>query len=197
MITPQLVFMVAGIVLLVAAAVLLIISLVYYVSNDIRGVQDDLAGRTRRGGGSARDRGSASRRRANTRSVSSVSNQSTPAPDMEANVDVGAVVQPAEDEVDTVLDTKLRKVSQDAAGVNSDVIDINDDIPTLVTSVGDYHRNDMPENYLNDADVPTVVDGSEDEMPTRVERTNATDVPHFVVTKSILAIHSNEIITVG
>ncbi len=195
MITPQFVFMIAGIVLLVVAAVLLIISLVYYVSNDIRGVQDDLAGRKRRGRGSARSRGAVSRERANTRGVRSASNLK--AADRKENIDVSAVVQLAEDEVDTVVDTKLRKVSRDMVGVNSDAYDINDDIPTVVPSKGYYHRNNMPENYLNDIDVPTVVDGSEDEVPTQVERTNATNVPHFVVTKSILVIHSSEIISVG
>lgn len=193
MITPQLVFMILGIVLLLAAVVLLVVALVYYVRNDIRGVQDDLAGRARRDRG-ARARTTA-RRSTNVRRSNLVPGQVTPGGGNDATH--GGAAQPAEDELDTELDTKLRRVPQGMTGVNSDAYDVNDDIQTLVTSAGDYHRIDMTDKSLNEADMPTTVDKNEDEVSTVVEQASTGDAPVFVVTKSILAVHSKEIIAVG
>lgn len=190
MITPQLVFMVAGIVLLVTSFVLLVVALVYYVRNDIRGVRDDLAGRTRRGEGATRDRRAATRRRSNAGVArTSVGRRAAGVPD-----DLVADAQPEEDQVETVIDTKLHGAPQNAAGISSDAYDVNDDIPTLVTSVGDYHQTNMSDKSLNDADVPTLVEEGGEGVAARRA---GDDAPSFVVTKSILAIHSNEIITVG
>ena len=194
MITPQLVFMILGIVLLVAAAVLLVVALVYYVRNDIRGVQDDLAGRARHGRG-ARSRTNSAPRRSNARPANVVPGQMNLGRGNDAAY--GGSVQPAEDELDTELDTKLRRVPQGMTGVNSDAYDVNDDIQTLVTSAGDYHRIDMTDKSLNEADMPTTVDKNEDEVSTVVEQASTGDAPVFVVTKSILAVHSKEIIAVG
>lgn len=194
MITPQLVFMILGIVLLVAAVVLLVVALVYYVRNDIRGVQDDLAGRARRGGGTARNHRTTARERSTVRSTRPDVGQKS-VMDVEAAGDIAS--PPLEDDLDTELDTKLRAVPQQMGGVNSDAYDINDDIPTLVTSVGDYHQTNMADKSLNEADMPTTVDENEDEVPTMVERASTGDAPVFVVTKSIVAVHSKEIIAVG
>ncbi|MBR3157752.1 MAG: hypothetical protein IKF14_01490 [Atopobiaceae bacterium] len=192
MITPQFVFMVMGIVLLVAAVILLIVSIVYYVRNDIRDVQYDLAGRTRRGGGSARDRGTAVRGRSVARGSRPSSSEMPRGAEMNAAADV--VVQQGEDEVETVLDTKLRAVPQNNSDVNSDAYDINDDIPTLVTSVDHYDEGAVSEQKLNESDLPTLVDESEDDVRTQIEQVGEANAS-FVVTKSILAINSKEIIT--
>ena len=194
MITPQLVFMILGIVLLVAACVLLVVALVYYVRNDIRGVQDDLAGRARRGGGAARNRRTTGRERSAVRRTRPDVGQ-RPLMDVEA---ASGIASPSvEDNLDTELDTKLRAVPQRMRGVNSDAYDVNDDIPTLVTSVGDYHQTNMADKSLNEADMPTAVDENEDEVLTIVEQASTGDAPVFVVTKSIVAVHSKEIIAVG
>ena len=196
-ITPQLVFMVLGIVALVVAAVLLVMAIAYYVRNDIRGVQDDLSGKTRQG--QATSATNRSRRRRDTYHPAQVDTPSFAAvdPDDEQVRNVaGGVVQPAEDDLDTVLDTKLRKIAN-AGAVSSDTYDVNDDIPTLVTSAGDYHNSSVPERNVNDEDAPTMVEGEEGELPTEVEAAAADGRPSFVVTRSILAIHANEVITVG
>ena len=196
-ITPQLVFIVLGIVALVVAAVLLIMAITYYVRNDIRGVQNDLSGKTRQG--QAASASNRSRRRHDTRRPSQADAPSFAAvdPDDEQVRNVaGGVVQPAEDELDTILDTKLRKVTG-AVSISSDTYDVNDDIPTLVTSAGDYHNFSVPERNVNDEDAPTMVEGEEEELPTEVEAAAADGRPEFVVTRSVLAIHANEVITVG
>ena len=196
-ITPQLIFFIAGIAALVVAAILFVIAMTYYTRQDIRGVKNDLAGKARQGQRSnAVTRGRTSRRVGAPSNVRPSVNQGAPANAMQQTP--VAAAQNFEDDTDTVLDTKLRRVPQNIANVNSYSRDVNDDIPTVVTSVGDYHRQGVKQNQTqNDADVPTLVEENEEELPTQVEKTAAAEASSFVVTKSILAIHSNEIITAG
>lgn len=192
-ITPQLVFRVLGIAFLVIGAILVAVTVSYFFRQDIRGVMDDLAGRKRRGetSGSRRRPGRpAAQRRGGGASQ-------TPRVDEEVVREApGAVVQPSEDELDTVLDTKLRKVPQRMPGVNSDGRDVNDDTPTLVTALGDYHRSNVAESKLTDDDASTVVNGNEQDTPTEVEH-RAAAPSSFTITRSIVAIHANEVITAG
>lgn len=195
MITPQLVFMIIGIAAIVAGVVLVAVAFMYYFKNDIRGVKDDLSGKARQNDARGRRRQSRGQHR-NVQARSADTGTST-SPGVQVRDVPGAIVQPLEDDLDTVLDTKLRKVPSGYAGVSSDGYDVNDDTPTLVTSVGDYHLNDLPERNLNEADMPTAVDNGEEELPTQVNRTVQGSALSFVVTKSILAIHTDEIITTG
>lgn len=203
MVTPQFVFMVMGITSFVVAAILLVVSVFYFVRNDVRGVMDDLSGKTRQVGAS---QGPRPRRRA---SWARQTGRESMAPQagipfsVQQSTAMGQagrqtpVSQSVEDDLDTVLDTKLRRVAANYGGVSSDIQDVNDGIPTLVTSVGEYHRNNMSEMNLGDADSPTMVESAEDGMPTQMESRSAAYDSRFVVTKSILAIHSKEVIAVG
>ena len=184
MITPQLVFFVAGIVLLVVAVVLAIVAAVYFFRQNIRGVMDDLSGRTRQqhAGTDSRRSGRSKRHRDGVRAQGP-----DVVPDQAAPKAPAFVSQPAEDELDTVLDTKLRKVPQRYAAVSPDGGDANDDIPTVVTSLG---------QGPDDADVPTTVE-SDDDIPTQVEAAPGDATGVFRVTRSIVAIHTNEVITAG
>ena len=175
MITPQLVFFIVGIVALVAAVGLLIAAGVYFVRQDIRGVMDDLSGKTRQGGADA-GRGARRRRSAPARPAAVAPHNVG----VVARESAAAMARPSEDEVDTVLDTKLRKVPQ-GGQIISDGRDINDDMPTLVTSAEGYHQANMPEM------------SREDGIPTEVGESTSG----FVVTKSLVAIHANEVITAG
>lgn len=194
MITPQMFFLVAGIVLCVASGALAVAAVVYYIRNDIRGVRADLAGETR-GTGQA-GRRSATPKASNARRTPRKRAQRANDSDEEILHNAPEFMsQPMEDDLDTVLDTKLRRIDAGGPEFSYGSKDVNDDIPTLVTSMGVYHRSGASEANMNDEDAPTIVDGSEEDAPTAVEETSADAEPSFVVIKSILAINSSEIIT--
>lgn len=193
MITPQLVFMVAGIVSLVTSVILLIVSIAYFMRNDIRGVMDDLSGKTRTSGTATHARSESGRaKRQKRKGHTSIQDQVSQ--DASVRETQGDGFQSLEDDLDTVLDTKLRKVTP---GISSDTHNINDDTPTVVTSIGEYHQEDSHEMKLKNQNGSDVLDGTEGALPTQVESEPVAYGNQFVVTKSILAIHSQEIIAVG
>ena len=194
-ITPQLIFFIAGIAALVVAAILFVIAMTYYSRQDIRGVKNDLAGKARQG-----QRGASTVRRTTRSTRASRNTQRSVVDDARrGNVyePTGGMSQQPEDDMDTILDTRLRQVPQGMGGVSSYNQSINDDIPTVVTFLGDYHNGEVSKQSENDANAPTLVEENEEDLPTQVDQANAVDASSFVVTKSILAIHSNEIITAG
>lgn len=194
--TLQLALLVASIAAFAVAVLLLVWAAHTYVSQDIRGVMNDLSGKSRQGN---RASGSARRRRQGVQRHTLHGGVSV---DSAAGL-VDAAVQGvahapgpvSEDDLDTVLDTKLRKLPQEYVQVSSDMHDVNDDMPTLVTSIPDYHQNDAADANVGDADDPTYVGQDSDDVPTEVEGTTSSDAHPFVITQSILAIHSSEIIT--
>ena len=176
----------AGIAFIVLAVVLAIVAIAYYVKQDIRGVMDDLSGKARQRGGMSQ--GSASRRSSARR------RKRTPAK-AEGTMLAGAEVREAqvktsdskEDELETVLDTKLRKVSRVSTGSNANKNEAADEVPTLVTSTDGYYKNGKPESRIQMGD----------EAPTQVERALGRASSTFVVTRSIISINSGEVITAG
>lgn len=191
MITPQSIFMILGVVAFALSALMLAIALVYYFRNDIRGVKDDLSGKARRVGQTEqryRPRGGTLGRSASGQSRAGIVQE------QEALDGPAAGSQPAEDDLETVLDTQLRAVPQEFRAVSSDGHGVNDDIPTLVTSMDDYHRIGVSEDDLNDAEMPTVVEDCHEELSSGTRSAVDQGSPSFVVTKGILALHSSEII---
>lgn len=181
MFTPQNVLLIVGIVSIVVAVVMAILAAVYYTRNDIKSVMDDLSGRTRRNAGV----GETTRRR-RQRTRGNISSQRNATDDAVVQMAVGAVTAPSEDDLETLLDSKLQPGVQETYEVNNDSYDVNDDMPTVAMTVSEYHQNNVTQTSMEDADSPTVLDGVE---------TEGASV--FVVTRSIIAIHSNEIIAAG
>lgn len=191
-ITPQSVFLVLGIVGIVVAVVLLVIAIVYYVRNDIRAVQDDLSGKARQGRVSSTASRGRRRRDRQAPQAAVQSDGAIPLDDTREVERAGRPMRPSEDEIDTVLDTKLHKVAEGNI-VNSDQKDINDDMNTVTATSSGYHEGDITERTMgNCAELSKNKDG-EDDLPTEVEG----DRPEFVVTRSMLAINSAEVITAG
>lgn len=172
----QQIFFFAGIAAFVLAVVFAAIAGYVFVTKDIRSVMDDLSGRSRernilglRGGANVRPKGGA-------RHSEAVQHNSS----ADGSDSVSGGIQ-------------ANQVPQSSAApipvVNFDIDDGSDDIPTVVTSFDQYHSVSYAENeggdIAADGDLATVVDAQ------------AVASPSFKVTKRIVLVHSEGVITAG
>lgn len=188
MTAQQIVFYI-GIAAFVVAAALAAWSVYTFFALDVRGVMDDLSGRRRvvgqSGAGARRGRSGGAARRSNA-----VNAETAQAGQVQFS-EVRAVDD--EDNVETVVDAALRPVSVPSAAINSDKTTASAYKSAAQGMGGTYHQNDAASS-AHELDAPTMVDGG-DEVPTSVE--GAMALPVFRVSRRIVLIHSDEVISAG
>lgn len=172
----QQLFFFAGIAAFVLAGVFAAIAGYVFVTKDIRSVMDDLSGRSRernilslRGGANVRPKGGAR-----------LSEVAQPNSNAVGSYSVSGGMQ---------ADQMPQSSATPMPVVNFDIDDGSDDIPTVVTSFDQYHSESYAKNeggdIAADDDLATVVDG------------RAVASPSFKVTKRIVLVHSEGVITAG
>lgn len=174
--SPQRIFFILGIVLFVVAALLAVVAAYVFVSQDIRSVMDDLSGRTRgknieklRDRGSRRSRGNVAKGEAVAvvQSMAEIAEPSAGAPQSVPTDSNSAASMPE---------------------INYDIDDGNDDIPTVVTSMDQYHLKGYAFNGESG-------DSRQDDSVGVAD--SAGDNTPFRVTKRIVLVHSDGVITAG
>ena len=186
--TPQQIVFYIGIAAFAIAAGLAIWSVFTFFSLDIPDVMADLSGRRRALGVGSTGRhgyllaGSARSRRA-----------SDGAQDESSASAWDAQFEDAEGNIETVVDTKLVPVSSRKEVVSSDTPKVVDDNRGAEVEPRSYHRNDAERDYLDDEtemEVEVYTD-----LPTEVESSPFGD--SFRITRSIVFVHSDEVISAG
>lgn len=179
-----------GIAAFVVAGVFLALAAHTFFAQDIRGVMADLSGQARVGArtgstqATGRGRGSTRSRRPSRRRYEGLASQEVPQ-EAPPGQGVGVPNTTSEDGIDTILDTALREAHRNAMGISNDSRYINDDMPTLVTSIAEYPQQVGMQT------------GDSTEAPTAVEGAGSTSSGSFRISRSIVAISSNEVISVS
>lgn len=173
--SAQRAFFILGIALFVAAVVLAIVSAYVFVSKGIRTVMDDLSGKTR--GNDIRNlRGRVTRQRGKAAKGDAASSAG-------GRFAVGEP-SPEAPQVGPAGEVAAGNVPE----INYDIEDSSDDIPTVVTSLDQYHTG----GYAHDGGAL----GAYDDLETAVEDSGAV-ASTFRVTRRIVLVHSDGVITAG
>jgi len=188
-VTPQQVVFYIGISAFVVAAAMAAWSAYTVLALGVRGVMDDLSGRRRVVGqssvGSRRKRAGGAARRSNAAAAEVIEMGQGQFSEVRAVDD--------EDNVETLVDAALRPVAVSSTEVNSDKTKASAYKSAAQGMRGTYHQNGVS-NVAHEVDAPTTVDGG-DEVPTSVE--GAAPLPAFRVSRRIVLIHSDEVISAG
>lgn len=181
---PHLLLQIVGFVAFFLSLVLAVVAGVYYIRNDVHAVKNNLLGRVQM-----------------IESVESGKRSVKRASDLLSTgsaLDQTRIESRAseEDELETVLSADARRTSSgDTSLISYDESDINDEMPTLVNSKGDYHQTSNAK-AVTDYGNSVIVETSEDGLPTEVSHANTDEEPLFQVTTSIHFVPSEEIIAV-